>query len=92
MPSPTQPSPESADSLPESSGQGPPLVSEPGLDLFTVSDRVKNAIAVVITATWAIGIVADAAMKDFALSPFVYSTMLGLAASIFGSSFVKGFK
>ena len=92
MPSSTPPSPEPPASQPGSSGPGPQSAPDAGLDLFTVSARVKNVIAIVITATWAVGIVADAALKDFSLSPFVYSTMLGLAASIFGSSFVKGFK
>lgn len=57
-----------------------------------VSVKVKNGIAIVITVMWAGGIIADAALADFSLSPFVYSTMLGLAASIFGSSFVKGIR
>lgn len=97
MPSPTHSGSEPSDLPLEPSGGGsspsePPPIADPVLDLFTVSVRVKNAIAVVITAVWAVGIIADAGLKDFSLSPFVYSTMLGLAASIFGSSFVKGFK
>lgn len=57
-----------------------------------MSARVKNIIAVVITISWAGGIVLDAAIKDFALSPFVYSTMLALSGSLYGSSFVRGLK
>jgi hypothetical protein len=90
MPSSTPPGSEPSASPPGSPGPTSPAAEQP--DLFTVSARVKNAIAIVITACWAGGIVADAALKDFSLSPFVYSTMLGLAASIFGSSFVKGFR
>lgn len=85
MPSSIPHGPDSSDSLPEPS-------SLPAVAADTVSVRVKNAIAVTITICWAGGIVADAALKDFALSPFVYSTMLGLAASIFGSSFVRGLR
>jgi hypothetical protein len=92
MSSPIQPGSESPDSPPESAGVGSASTSTEGLDPITVSVRVKNMVAIVITAVWAGGIIADAALKDFALSPFVYSTMLGLAASIFGSSFVKGFR
>lgn len=97
MPSTTPSGSDSSGSLPEPPGlAAPPIVPAPAFDspsdVFTVSIRVKNAIAVTITAVWAIGIIADAGLKDFSLSPFVYSTMLGLAASIFGSSFVKGFK
>jgi hypothetical protein len=91
MPSPAQPG-SGSQGLPSEPSGGEPPESTVHAELFTVSVRVKNAIAVVITAMWAGGIIADAALKDFALSPFVYSTMLGLAASIFGSSFVKGFK
>lgn len=96
MPSATPPASDSSDLPLEPPGRVSRDVEPPSLDpttdLFTVSVRVKNAIAVVITAMWAGGIIADAALKDFSLSPFVYSTMLGLAASIFGSSFIKGFK
>jgi hypothetical protein len=93
MSSSYQPGSDSSDSSPAPAG----LTSTNGngtgpTDTFTVSVRVKNAVAIVITAVWAGGIIADAALKDFSLSPFVYSTMLGLAASIFGSSFVKGFR
>ena len=93
MSSPIQPGSQSPDSPLGSAGDGsvPPPPGE-AIDPITVSVRVKNMVAIVITAVWAGGIIADAALKDFALSPFVYSTMLGLAASIFGSSFVKGFR
>lgn len=63
----------------------PPTSNPPG-----VSGRVRNGIAVAITATWVLGIAADAAIKDFSLSAFVYSTMATMAAAIFGSSFIRG--
>jgi hypothetical protein len=91
MSSSYQPGSDSSDSSAAPAGLGStngPAVPDP----LTVSVRVKNAVAIVITAVWAGGIIADAALKDFSLSPFVYSTMLGLAASIFGSSFVRGFR
>lgn len=92
MPSSTPPGPDSSASQPASSGRAPPHAGGEAAPDLTVSARVKNAIAITITACWAGGIVADALVKDFSLSPFVYSTMLGLAASIFGSSFVKGLR
>ncbi len=61
-------------------------------DLVFVSPRIRNGIAIVITSVWAVGILADAVLATFELSPFVYMTMLGLAAAIFGSGFVKGVK
>lgn len=66
---------------------GPGLVSEPS---GVVSVKVRNGVAVAITATWIGGIIADAAIKDFSLSASVYSVMAAMAASIFGSSFVRG--
>lgn len=57
-----------------------------------VSQRVRTIIALIITAVWAVGIVADGLSTKFELSPFVHATMLGLAASLFGSNFVKGMK
>lgn len=87
MPSSHPSSEEDSDSLPGSSGS----ISDPQpLDL--VSQQIRNAIAVVITAMWAVGIIADALSTAFELSPFVYATMMGLAASIFGANFVKGIK
>lgn len=57
-----------------------------------VSPRVRNAIAAVITTIWAAGVIADAGLANFELSVLVHSMMAGLAASIFGSSFVKGIR
>jgi hypothetical protein len=42
-----------------------------------------------ITAVWALGIVADALIDKFTLSPWVYVTMLGTASASFGANFVK---
>lgn len=64
----------------------PPATSNP----VGVSAQVRNGIAVAITITWVGGIIADAAIKDFSLSAFVYSTMATMAAAIFGSSFIRG--
>lgn len=87
MPS-SHPSPEQdSGSPPGSSGSNS---DPPSHDL--VSQQIRNAIAIIITAMWAVGIVADALSTAFELSPFVYATMMGLAASIFGSNFVKGIK
>lgn len=71
---------------------GPVAAPDPApvVEPSVVSAKVKNGVAIVITACWAGGIAADMLLKDFELSPFVYSTMLALAGSIFGSSFVKG--
>jgi hypothetical protein len=80
--SPTPPSEHSPDSEPGPGGQPPELVSQ----------RVRTAIALTITAVWAVGIVADGLSDKFQLSPLVHAAMLGLAASIFGSNFVKGMR
>lgn len=78
----------------EEQSASPPAQSGSSFDPpdLIVSQRVRNGIAIVITTVWAIGIVADALSKAFELSPFVYATMMGLAASIFGSNFVKGMR
>jgi hypothetical protein len=93
MPSSTPFGPGFSASSPEPSGPTPPGDGGgSGVDSSTVSTRVKNAIAITITAVWAGGICVDAILADFSLSPFVHSAMLGLATSIFGSSFVKGIR
>lgn len=57
-----------------------------------ISPRMRNGIALVITTVWAGSFVADVTLASFETSPFIYMTMLGLAAAIFGSGFVKGIK
>lgn len=79
------------------SAQEPPgsLPEPPGLppdDGVSVSPRVRNGIAIAITAVWALGMVADAAMSTFKLDTLTHATMLGLAAAVFGSNFVKGIR
>ncbi|HEX8344742.1 MAG TPA: hypothetical protein VF657_08365 [Actinoplanes sp.] len=62
------------------------------VDEFTISPRWKNVIAIVITTVWAGGVLADAALIHFELSPYVHALMLCLGASVFGSNFVKGIR
>lgn len=56
----------------------------------TVNARVRTAIALVITAVWAGSFVADIVVPDYTPSPFLHMIMIGLAAAVFGSNFVKG--
>lgn len=73
----------------------PPVNAPPGIttgDWDSVSPPIRNVIAVVITAVWALGMVADAAMSTFALPSPVHAIMLGLATAVFGSNFVKGLR
>lgn len=58
----------------------------------SVSPRVRNGIAITITAVWALGMVADVAMSTFSPPTVVHAIMLGLAASVFGSNFIKGIR
>jgi hypothetical protein len=44
----------------------------------------------IIAVMWSGGIVADAALSDFTLSPYVYTTMLTLCGAVFGTSLWKG--
>ena len=59
---------------------------------YTVSVRTRNAIASAIAGVWVAAFVADVASESFETSPFIHMAMLGLAAAIFGSGFVKGIK
>jgi len=69
-----------------------PAESPPGRydDGGSVSPGVRNGIAVAITAVWALGMIADVAMTTFSAPSAVHAIMLGLAASVFGSNFIKG--
>lgn len=88
----TSPSPPSEPS--EASPPGPPGKPRNGNGNGNglTNQKVRNAVALVITLTWAGGIIADALSTTFELSPFVYMTQLGLAAALFGGGFVKGIK
>lgn len=85
--SPTPPSEEpsvSPSATPEPTPDVSPIVG--------ISANMRNGIALVITVVWAGSFVADVVLGDFETSPFIYMTMLGLAAAVFGSGFVKGIK
>lgn len=56
----------------------------------TVNARVRTAIALIITTVWAGSFVADIVVADYTPSPFLHMIMIGLAAAVFGSNFVKG--
>ncbi len=59
---------------------------------YLVSPAIRNGIAIVITAVWASTFIASIFLPMFQPSPFVHMAMLGLAAAVFGSGFVKGIK
>lgn len=83
----SEPSSDSSEVVPPDPGERY-LRTEPEL----VSPRVRNAIAVFITMVWGVGLVADSVSTNFELPTSVHVIMLGLAASIFGSNFVKGIR
>ena len=80
------PSPEPSSGSPSAPSGHPPD------DGGSVSPRVRNGIAVAITTVWAAGMTADVAMSTFAAPAAIHAIMLGLAASVFGSNFVKGLR
>lgn len=81
---------------PEEPSSGSPVVSPTPLGFegssFAVSARTRNALAVAIAGVWVAAFVADVALSTFETSAYIHMTMLGLAAAIFGSGFVRGIK
>lgn len=53
-----------------------------------ISDRIRNGIAVVITAVWAVSFLADIASDSYEPSPYLHAIMLVVAGSAFGASIV----
>lgn len=84
----TSPSPSSEPPSDSRSGSPTPPLD----DGVSVSPRVRNGIAITITAVWAVGLIADAAMSTFSQHTLVHTALIGLAASVFGSNFVKGLR
>lgn len=55
-----------------------------------MNTRIRNGMAVVITAVWALSFVADIFVKEYDPSPFLHMIMMGLATAVFGANFLTG--
>ncbi len=80
----------SAEPQPSSNGQvDKPNGSRSRSPLDVVSPRTRNAVALVITAVWALTLLAPLAFPKFVPSPYASFAMLTMAGAIFGSNFIR---